>query len=228
MSELRLVLAVSLDGRLAPPEGGAAQLGGVGDRIALEQALAWADGALIGAQTVRLHRSTCLIRRPELLAARRRAGQGDQPIALVVSRSGAIDPSLPFFDQPLERWLLSPSGAQATGFERRLVLGPWPALLEQLGALGLNRLVLLGGAELAASLLKAGLVDELQLTLCPLLLGGGRSWLPPGAALPPGTWHLKEHRHLGEGELLLRYRRRQEQGSAAPSTSAEASTTKAS
>jgi 5-amino-6-(5-phosphoribosylamino)uracil reductase len=203
-------------------------LGGEGDRIALEQALAWADGALIGAQTVRLHRSTCLIRRPELLAARRRAGQGDQPIALVVSRSGAIDPSLPFFDQPLERWLLSPSGAQATGFERGLVLAPWPALLEQLGALGLNRLVLLGGAELAASLLKAGLVDELQLTLCPLLLGGGRSWLPPGAALPPGTWHLKEHRHLGEGELLLRYRRREEQASAAPRAAAEGSTTKAS
>ncbi|MFO0103658.1 MAG: riboflavin biosynthesis protein RibD, partial [Cyanobium sp.] len=31
---LRLVLAVSLDGRLAPPEGGAAQLGGKGDRRA--------------------------------------------------------------------------------------------------------------------------------------------------------------------------------------------------
>ena len=41
---LRLVLAVSLDGRLAPPQGGAAQLGGPGDRRVLEEALAWADG----------------------------------------------------------------------------------------------------------------------------------------------------------------------------------------
>ncbi|MGA0022394.1 MAG: riboflavin biosynthesis protein RibD, partial [Vulcanococcus sp.] len=46
--ELRLVLAVSLDGRLAPPAGGAAQIGGRGDREALEQALAWADACLIG------------------------------------------------------------------------------------------------------------------------------------------------------------------------------------
>lgn len=226
MSELRLVLAVSLDGRLAPAEGGPAQLGGAGDRQALEQALAWADGALIGAQTLRLHGSTCLIRRPELLAARRQAGQGDQPVALVVSRSGVIDSSLPFFKQPLERWLLAPGAAPAPVFERRLALGPWPALLGQLGALGLKRLVLLGGAQLAASLLQADLVDELQLTLCPLLLGGAHSWLPSGAALPPGPWDLQEHRPLGQGELLLRYRRRQEQGSTAQSSAAGAATWK--
>ncbi|MCP9917820.1 RibD family protein [Cyanobium sp. ATX 6F1] len=226
MSELRLVLAVSLDGRLAPAEGGPAQLGGAGDRIALEQALAWADGALIGAQTLRLHGSTCLIRRPELLEERRGAGQGEQPIALVVSRSGAIDPSLPFFHQPLERWLLAPLDAQVTGFERRLALGPWPALLGQLGALGLNRLVVLGGARLAGSLLQEALVDELQLTLCPQLLGGAHSWLPPGTVLPLGNWELLEHRSLGEGELLLRYGRRREPGSAAPSSAAEAAPTK--
>ena len=50
--QLRLVLAVSLDGRLAPAEGGAAQLGGSGDRRVLEEALAWADGCLIGAETL--------------------------------------------------------------------------------------------------------------------------------------------------------------------------------
>jgi formamidopyrimidine-DNA glycosylase len=38
--ELRLVLAVSLDGRLAPADGGAAQLGGAGDRQVLEEAIA--------------------------------------------------------------------------------------------------------------------------------------------------------------------------------------------
>ncbi|MCH1545666.1 MAG: dihydrofolate reductase family protein, partial [Synechococcus sp. MOX_bin32] len=44
-----------MDGRLAPPEGGAAQLGGEGDRRALEQALAWGDACLIGARTLRAH-----------------------------------------------------------------------------------------------------------------------------------------------------------------------------
>ena len=64
---VRLVLAISLDGRLAPPEGGAAQLGGKGDRAVLEQALAWADACLVGAGTLRARHCTCLIRVPELL-----------------------------------------------------------------------------------------------------------------------------------------------------------------
>ena len=34
----------------------------------LEEALAWADGTLIGAETVRRHGSTCLIHGPDLLA----------------------------------------------------------------------------------------------------------------------------------------------------------------
>jgi 5-amino-6-(5-phosphoribosylamino)uracil reductase len=204
---IRLVLAISLDGRLAPTEGGAAQLGGAGDRAVLEESLAWADGALIGARTLRLHGSTCLIRRPDLLAQRRREGRDDQPAALVVSRGGSFDPALPFFRQPLGRWLLAPEGIVAMGFERCLPLAPWPALFERLAQLGLHRLVLLGGAQLAASLLAEDLVEELQLTLCPRLLGGTHGWLSPGVALPSADWELQEHRPLGQGELLLRYRR---------------------
>jgi 5-amino-6-(5-phosphoribosylamino)uracil reductase len=68
--ELRLVLAVSLDGRLAPPDGGAAQIGGRGDRQVLEEALAWADACLIGGRTLRLHGSTCLIHAAPLLEQR--------------------------------------------------------------------------------------------------------------------------------------------------------------
>ena len=58
---LRLVLAVSLDGRLAPPVGGAAQLGGSGDRLVLEEALAWADVAVVGADVGRVDACISLI-----------------------------------------------------------------------------------------------------------------------------------------------------------------------
>ena len=207
--ELRLVLAVSLDGRLAPPDGGAAQLGGAGDRRALEEALAWADGCLIGARTLRLHGSTCLIHGQELLAERRRQGRPDQPLALVVSRSGQLDPNLAFFQQPLQRWLLCPGSSDSppTGFARQLPLGDWPQGLQALGAAGLGRLVLLGGAELAGQLLHQQLVDGLQLTLCPQLLGGAHSWLPAPLRMEPNRWTLEEQRPLGGDELLLRYRR---------------------
>ena len=254
LPQVRLVLAVSLDGRLAPPEGGAAQLGGAGDRRALEEALAWADGCLIGAQTLRLHGSTCLIRQPDLLALRRGQGRPPQPWALAVSRSGRFDPQLPFFHQPLRRGLVAPAGVRASppeGFECLWGLPPegsqaetapagapalggkgadsglpqgaespcsradisqdqrvgsgWPALLAELAAGGMERLVLLGGARLAASLLALDLVDGLQLTLVPRVLGGAHSWLPIAPLPAPGRWELEESRPLGQGELLVRY-----------------------
>lgn len=219
---LRLVLAVSLDGRLAPAAGGAAQLGGSGDRRALEEALAWADGALIGAETLRRHRSTCLIRAADLLAERQYQGQAAQPTALVVSRSARFPAEMQFWQQPLQRWLVLPESAPLAaatrsappaGFHRQLLLQSWPQLLAALAAEGLERLVLLGGAALAGALLAEGLVDELQLTVCPLLLGGAHNWLPaapllPGPLTAAGGWQLLEQRPLGDDELLLRYRRR--------------------
>lgn len=114
---VRLVLAISLDGRLAPPEGGAAQLGGSGDRRALEQALAWADACLIGAGTLRAHQCTCLIRNPQLLKQRLQEGRSQQPAAVVVSRSLGFSRTWRFFDQPLQRWLLAPAPMHQ-GFDR--------------------------------------------------------------------------------------------------------------
>jgi 5-amino-6-(5-phosphoribosylamino)uracil reductase len=222
--ELRLVLAISLDGRLALPQGGAAQIGGRGDRRVLEEALAWADGCLVGGQTLRCHGSTCLIHAPDLLEQRHRQGRCAQPVAVAVSRGGGLDPALAFFRQPLRRWLLlaapsppdespttSPFPQPPLGFERCLPLPGWPEALASLAAAGLGRLVVLGGAALAGSLLAQDQLDELQLTLCPRLLGGEQHWLPAGVRMPTDDsqgWQLLESRPLEGEDLLLRYRRR--------------------
>ena len=220
---LRLVLAVSLDGRLAPADGGAAQLGGKGDRRALEEALAWADAVLIGAGTLRAHQCSCLIHNPDLLEQRRSAGRSDQPLAVVVSRSPDFSQDWLFFRQPLRRWLLS-DGPDQPGFEARLEPAPnWCLTLQRLADHQLTRVVLLGGAGLTASMLQEDCIDELQLTLTPRLLGGAECWLPvsgphhavPSAAVPPALqssqgWSLDEVLPLGGDELLVRYSRRRE------------------
>jgi 5-amino-6-(5-phosphoribosylamino)uracil reductase len=217
---IRLVLAVSLDGRLAPPQGGPARFGAAGDRRALEEALAWADGCLLGAGSLRAHRSSCLIHGADLLAERAAAGRCPQPPVLLVSRHcppPALEPHWPFWRQPFARWLLSPAAAAAVpGFDRVLTLPPWPQLAPGLAAEGLQRLVLLGGAHLAGAMLAAAVVDELQLTICPLLLGGPHTWLPPQLTDVPGHWEPVDQRSLGGGELLLLYRRCGEVSISAP------------
>ena len=209
---VRLVLAVSLDGRLAPPSGGAAQLGGSGDRRVLEEALAWSDAVLLGAGTLRAHRCSCLIRSDDLLQQRTTAARCPQPAAVVVSRLGEFPLEWPFFQQPFERHLLTPMGQVAPGFQASHRLTPsWQDTLNGLSAQGWTRLLLLGGAQLCQSLLAQDAVDELQLTLCPRVLGGSFSWLPvngsllPGSMLEAGAWHLRELRDLGGHEVLVRY-----------------------
>ena len=219
---VRLVLAVSLDGRSAFPGGGPAQLGGAGDRQVLEQALAWADGCLMGAGTLRAHHCTCLIRESGLLEERAKAQRSPQPTACVVSRSATptFPEEWPFFQQPLERWLLHGEEAAAlsatpAGFSQRLAMGAtWQETLAQLAAQGMQRLVLLGGASLVASCLRDDAVDDLQLTLTPRVVGGEHSWVPFDAAgLPPAlassdAWILQGAERLQEDELVVRYQRR--------------------
>ena len=210
---VRLVLAISLDGRLAPATGGAAQLGGEGDRRALEQALAWGDACLIGAGTLRAHQCTCLMRNPQLLEQRRQQGRPEQPAAVVVSHQSDFPQEWRFFEQPLQRWLLAPI-APSEGFDRWFpLLHSWRDQLEGLGVVGVERLVLLGGAALVGSMLQHDAVDELQLTLVPQLLGGDNTWLPgqlaalPAAVTAADAWRAMEPESLGDGEWLVRYQR---------------------
>jgi dihydrofolate reductase len=59
-----------------------------------------------------------------------------------------------------------------------------------------------GGANLAAQVIKAGLVDELQLFVVPVVVGGGKSWLPEDLRL---KLQLLETRRFAKGTVYLRY-----------------------
>jgi dihydrofolate reductase len=59
-----------------------------------------------------------------------------------------------------------------------------------------------GGAELAAQAFRAGLVDECQLFLAPVLVGGGTRALPDGVRQ---GLELLDERRFASGVIFLRY-----------------------
>lgn len=61
----------------------------------------------------------------------------------------------------------------------------------------------IGGAELAAQAIRAGLVDEIHLFLNPILVGGGHPALPDDVRVPLEL--VDEHR-FGNGVVFVRYR----------------------
>jgi dihydrofolate reductase len=77
-----------------------------------------------------------------------------------------------------------------------------PAMVRQLkSATGHDMTV--GGADLAGQAIKAGLVDELQLFLVPVIVGGGKRALPSGAR---SDLELLDTRRFASGAVYLRYR----------------------
>jgi dihydrofolate reductase len=59
-----------------------------------------------------------------------------------------------------------------------------------------------GGPGLAAHVLNAGLVDEVQLLVVPVVLGAGKRWLPDGAHVP---LELLDTRRFAGGVVYLQY-----------------------
>jgi len=77
-----------------------------------------------------------------------------------------------------------------------------PGLVRQLKSAADDDMTV-GGAGLGAQALEAGLVDELQLILVPVIVGGGKPALPSGVRLDLDL--LDTHR-FANGTVYLRYR----------------------
>lgn len=194
-----VVLAMSADGKIADRDRTAARFSSAQDLAHLERVVAQHDAVLFGAGTLRAY-GTCLpVRHSDLLAQRQTRQQPAQPIQIVCSHSGNLDPQLRFFRQAVPRWLLTTpsgarrwstvSGAREGDFERVLpdLETPmnWRLFLQQLEQRGLHRLALLGGGTLVAGFAEQDLIDEVYLTVCPLLLGGKSAPTPfDGSGLP--------------------------------------------
>jgi riboflavin biosynthesis pyrimidine reductase len=198
--------------------------GSAADRFLLGLLRACADVVMVGSGTLTASpRSlwTAAQAFPDAAEAfaelRSRLGRPPEPEVAVLTGSGAVDPDHPAFAAGA-LVLTSEAGARRLAGrlpeESVVTLGtgePWPP--SAVGALRTrgHRLILSeGGPHVLGSLLEAGLVEELFLTVSPLLVGrpgDGRLALDEGADLLPGgpvDGRLLGVRRDG-GHLFLRY-----------------------
>ena len=184
-----VILAMSADGKIADAWRSPARFGSTQDKSHLEAQIAQADGVLFGAGTLRAYGSTLRVTHPHLLQQRQQQGKPPQPVHIVCSQSTQFDPNYAFFRQPVPRWLLTTAAQDdrlQMPFERVITVDGgaaglnWVDALRQLQQLGLERLAVTGGGEVVASLLAIGGIDEMWLTVCPLLLGGKDAPTPVG------------------------------------------------
>jgi dihydrofolate reductase len=89
----------------------------------------------------------------------------------------------------------------AAGFGARLIQGDAVTEVARLRD-AVDGELSVGGPTLAATLLRAGLVDDVRMYVNPVVLGGGLPFLPPDLRLP---LRLVDLRRFSSGVVLLRY-----------------------
>ena len=197
--------AITADGRICTRNFTPSDFSSKADKRRLVKIRAACDAVLVGART--LASDTMTLGIPGIRSKK-------PPLRVIVSNSGRIDPSLRVFQTP---------GAPIVIFTTRkmpaktrhafaqvadLFISPTPAVDLTLALTilridyGVKRLVCEGGGTLLRAFATADLLDEIHLTLCPLVFGGsGAPTLTgvPGKFLPKSTQlRLVEMKRAGD------------------------------
>ena len=173
-------LGQSLDGRIAATNGASRWVTGPEDVLHNHRMRALADAVLVGAETVRRDDPQLTVRRCT----------GANPVRVVIDPGLGLDDSYGLFADGAAPTLVfaaedgrqqSHLGQAETVFvPRRGEALDCAAIAAALSARGLDWVFVEGGGVTVSRLLEQGVLDRLQITISPLIIGSGR----PGIALP--------------------------------------------
>jgi len=174
--------AISLDGRINTRERRFTFFGSARDHARMSRLRAEADAVLVGGATFRNWPHAALPDAPDrpLLKAR--------PWNVVVSRSLDVPRTPSFLGEPGIRPLfLTRAASVKPDFPAEIEA--WPGdgdlpvdwILARLAARGVDHLLIEAGGDLLFQFLAADAIDEMHLTLCPIVVGGDAPTLADGA-----------------------------------------------
>ena len=194
-----LSVATSVDGCLDDTTEARLILSNDADLDRVDEVRAGSDAIMVGAETIRRDNPALLVRSQARRARRVARGLPPSPARVTLTGTGEIDPAARFFTTgDGARLVYTPAAAVGRVRER---LGGVPgagqaaevvgagdpldlgAVLADLAARGVRRLMVEGGGTVHAQFLAAGLADELHLAIAPIFVGDPRA---PRMAGPPG------------------------------------------
>jgi len=181
-------MAMTADGKIATANRTVTTFGSPRDLRHLYELRATADAVMAGARTIEETNAKLGPGGARYQRLRLRRGLAEFNLRVIVSGSASIDPGAAIFRHRFSPIiLLATERAPARNLRRlrtladELVIGgereiDFDKALRHLGQKWkVRRLLCEGGGELNDALFRAGLVDELHLTLCPKIIGGARA-----------------------------------------------------
>jgi 5-amino-6-(5-phosphoribosylamino)uracil reductase len=208
-------VAMSLDGHIDDGSPERLILSGAEDLDRVDAERAGVDAILVGPGTIAADNPRLLVRSAARRAARLERGAPASPVKVTLTRSGAgLDPAAQFFTAgDGERLVYTAPSAVAdltgrlAGLATVIDAGEPLRLASVLADLvdrGVARLMVEGGTAINTLFLGAGLVDELQVVVAPLLIGDPAAPRLVGASTFPGArMRLAQVRQVGDCALLV-------------------------
>jgi riboflavin-specific deaminase-like protein len=217
-------MAMTADGKIATANRAVTSFGSARDREHLLELRATADAVMAGARTVdsaaiNLGPGPAKFRRSRL-----KNGLMENNLRVIVSGNGSLNPAAEIFQHRFSPILVLTTGRASKARLRQLraladevkVCGRQEINFREAfcwlrGKWGVKRLLCEGGGGLNDALFRAGLVDELHLTICPKIFGGrnaptiadGRGFHRLAEALP---LQIKSFKRIGN-EVFAVFRR---------------------
>lgn len=188
--------AVTLDGKIAWPDGQSKWVTGPVARREGHRMRAELGAVLVGRGTVQAD--------DPALTARLR-GVHRQPLRVVLDPRGALTGSEQVFQGDGWLWFV-----ERPSREGQVAWRGHRALLDELWRRGVTGLLVEGGGVTLRGFLEQDLLDGLALFVAGATFGQGRPWLPSGDVLRT-EWALRRCRRLGD-DVLLEWRRAQKSG----------------
>jgi riboflavin biosynthesis pyrimidine reductase len=208
---LRVNFISSVDGA-ATVGGVSGGLGNDADKRSFELLRRVSDAVMVGAGTVRSEGYTALRVSDESAAWRVAHGMPPHPVFVIVSGRLDLDPASPIFtDAPVTPIVVTKAGHDLGAFDglaHVIVAGEesidFGVALDALRERKLDVVLNEGGPSLFGSLLAAGLVDELRLTVSSLVVAGDSPRIARGTLEAPVHARL-DRVFASDGALLLSY-----------------------
>ncbi len=179
-------MAMTADGKIATANRRIHSFSSRRDLEHLYELRATADAVMCGARTVEISRSILGAGGEQFRKLRLKRGLAEFNLRVIVSGSGSINPRAEIFKKHFSPVIILTTERASKNKLRQLrdiadevkVCGRreinFRAALRWLRTKwGVRRLLCEGGGELNDALFRAGLVDELHLTICPKIFGGG-------------------------------------------------------
>ena len=178
-------MAMTADGKIATANRAVTTFGSEADRQHMFALRATADAILCGAKTIAETGAILDHGGEKFRRLRLRKGLAEHPLRLIASGSGSLDPAARLFQHRFSPILvLTTRRASAARLDALRAVADavkicGPRKINFRAALRwlfehwhIRRLLCEGGGELNDALFRAGVVDEIHLTICPRIFGG--------------------------------------------------------